>query len=331
MRSLRRPAFSSAAVLFLLLVEAQMSRAQQQIDLPQAVNYALAQNKRLARSSLDVNANALRVSEAQADFLVSVRPELSLGTTEGMESSAYGLRVSKKLPWGTEAAVSGRMSTGQDDSGSALRRGSVLVEVQQPLFRNFGPLVQMEGVTQAGSDLKTARRRYETQKADLVVEVAEAYESLIRLGRQVESAKDSVKRFTRLYRLTKAKEGLGRTTRVDTLRVELQLGQARVRLETHQERIASARRDFADLLGFPLDTPFSLAPTAPIEVRLPEAESAVRTALANRMDYAQALSDFDDAERGARIASRRLWPDIKLAGRHEQYGEGTSRADASRL
>lgn len=317
-----------AAAIILL---ATGSHADETIDLIQAVNYALSQNKRLARSALDVKANAFRVTEAQADFLVSVRPELSLGAAEGKETSAYGLRASKKLPWGTEAAVSGRMSAGQDDAGSDLRRGSVLVEIQQPLFRNFGPLVQTEGVTQAGSDLKTARRRYETRKADLVVEVADAYESLIRLGRQVESAKDSVKRFTRLHRLTKAKEALGRTTRVDTLRVELQLGQARVRLETHQERLASARRDFADLLSFPADTLFHLAPTVQIEIGAANADEAVRTALASRLDYAQALSDSDDAERGARIASRRLWPDLKLAGRYEQYGEGTSRADASRL
>lgn len=169
------------------------------------------------------------------------------------------------------------------------------------------------------------------QKADLVLDVVTTYENILRLKHQVRSDEESFKRMDALYRLTRAKEVLGRTTRIDTLRVELLRGQALFRLEADQERLSSLQRDLAELLGFPPDTVFDLKPTSLLEFDLPPSEEVVGTALKNRLDYAQVLQDHEDTVRGVHIAKKRLLPGLKLIARHEWVGQGPDFSDATRL
>jgi outer membrane protein TolC len=119
----------------------------------------------------------------------------------------------------------------------------------------------------------------------------------------------------KLARLARAKEVLGRTKRVDTLRAELLRGQAQFRLESIRERLSFEQRDFAELLGARPDAVFDLKPTVLLEVNVPPLEESLRTALQNRLDYAQALQDEADAARGVRIAGRSLIPGLNLVAR----------------
>lgn len=300
------------------------------IDLPQAINYALAQNRELVRSALAIDSSALGVTHAKAGFQISVRPGASVDFSDGTRELGYGLNVSKKLTWGTELSVAGKVSSeGEDDD--RLHQGNVRLEVQQPIFRNFGPSIHREPVIQATNSLKSARRRFEMQKADLVLEVVATYENILRLKHQVRSDEESFKRMDELYRLTQAKEVLGRTTRIDTLRVELLRGQALFRLEANKERLSSIQRDFAELLGFPLETVFDFKPTSLLEFDVPQPEEAVKIALQNRLDYAQVLQDHEDTARSVHIARRKLLPDLKLIARHERVGEGLNASDARGL
>jgi outer membrane protein TolC len=314
----------SAGVLTPLL-----SFAQEPLDLERAIEYALAQNKQLVRSALAVDSSKLGVKSARTEFQISLRPAASSGLSQDNATRGVGLTASKKLIWGTELRMSGREMS---DSGNGnLHRSSIQFEIEQPIFRNFGALIHGEATVKANQDLKTARRRFVMQKADLVVEVVKSYENIFRLEHLVRSDRESFKRMDALCKLTKAKELLGRTTRIDTLRVELLRGQVLSRLEANQKRLASEERNFAELLGFSPDSVFALKPTPALDFTVPELEEAVRVALHNRLDYAQVLQDYEDAHRSVRIARKKLLPDIKLILRHSRVGEGQSASDARRL
>jgi len=164
-----------------------------------------------------------------------------------------------------------------------------------------------------------------------VISVVATYESLLRLQRQVDSETESFKRMDQLHLVTKAHELLGQTTRVDTLRVALLRGEASSRLEIAKERLSSTQKDFVELLGFPLDAEFKLVPVPVLAFEMPEINEAVRIALENRVDYAQALQDREDSLRNVRIAKRRLLPDLRLTVGHEWQGEGMSSSDAFNL
>src|SRR5690606_22457663 len=191
-------------------------------------------------------------------------------------------------------------------------------EFNQPLFRRFGRLVNEEPVVRATSALRRSERLYFARRSDLVLDVIESYESILRFERQVAADRESLDRAEELLRSTRAKEALGRSTRIDSLRVELQQGLARSRLAANTERLESERQALAELLGLDPDIVLALEPTGIFSIDLPTSHEAVERALDNRLDYAQALQDRDDAVRGARIAENLLLPDVTLTGRYER-------------
>ncbi|MEE8575351.1 MAG: TolC family protein [Thermodesulfobacteriota bacterium] len=302
--------------------------AAETVDLSKAINYALTTNKELRRSALRIKSGSLGIRGAEADFKFRVRPEASADYSNGKASLGYGLGVSKKLDFGTDLSATTAVSR---DTDADLHRSSIRLQVSQPIFRNFGPLVHREQIVQATNKLKTVRRRYELQKTDLIVEVVQTYEGILELKRLVGSDKESYKRMDGLYRVTKTKELLGRTTHIDTLRVELLRGQAKSRLEGNRERLASLRSDFAILLGFNPGKEFVLKPTPELEFSMPQPGEAVKIALENRLDYAQVIQDHADALRQVKIAKRRLLPDLNLFAGHEWTGEDTDAGRALRL
>jgi len=285
------------------------------------------------RAALDVDATRFGIDVEQAEFRLSVRPEASASGSAGDSGYSYGLATSKKLITGTEVSIRGGVEDIPDSLNNfGLRQGRrVQVAISQPIFRNFGRLIHGEGLVQANNDLRTAQRQYELQKNDLVISVVETFESLLRLQRQVDSEIDSFKRMEQLHRVTEAHERLGQTTRVDTLRVALLRGEAALRLETAQERLSATEKDFVELLGFPLDKEFQLEPVPVLAIEIPEINEAVRIALENRVDYAQALQDHEDALRNVQIARRSLLPDVRLTVGHEWWDQSVVPGSTSNL
>lgn len=289
------------------------------LDLPTALNKALAQNRALAQRALALRSADFALVAARTEFGFSLRPDAGAERSQDDDRYRYGLLLGKKLLLGTELQAGPRVEWSDSANDGSNRRISWRVDVRQPLFRNFGALVQGESIVQAQQRARSARRDYEQQKADLMLRVVEQFETLLRLERQIAAEEASLQRLDKLYRLTRARERQGRATRVDTLRVELRRGEALSRLETSRERLSSQRRDFAELLGEPPDAVFALDPPALLELDLPPIEEAVSIALGNRLDYAQALQDYSDTVRGERIARRGLWPDLALLASAERF------------
>ena len=285
-----------------------------ELTLERAVEIALTRNRSLAIATLGTHSASIAVETAESAFSLSAGPELSVNAVDGRRgATTLGLNASKRFVTGTE--VSSRVV--HEDSEISDSGERVIVEISQPLFRFAGRLVNQEPIVQAESELMRARRRLESQKQDLVVEVAREYENILRLEQQLRADRQAYQRSETLFNSTEAKEALGRATRIDTLRVDLQRGQALSRLESDRERLESSRRAFAELLGFETHARFDLAPTTPLVVEVPPLDEAAGVAFDNRVDYAQALQDMTDARRGVRIARRGLWPDLSLVARYE--------------
>jgi outer membrane protein TolC len=301
-----------------LLLACAPAAAQERITVPQAIDLAVAQNKELVRARLAIDSGRLNEADAATEFKTNVLPDIAYSDAGGERAVRYGVRSTTRLDWGTVVGVGLGAVTTRGASESQTR-GSVRFELSQPLFRSFGPAVALEPMRLAASGSKSARRKYEQQKADLVLDVVQAYENILKLRQQVDADRESARRNDALYRITQAREGLGRTTRVDTLRAELLRGQALARLESGQERLASTQRDFAVLLGFAPDRVFDLQAAPLLELQIPPVEEAVGIALRNRLDYAQAIQDYEDASRAAELAGRRLTPDVRLTLSYDDF------------
>ncbi len=311
------------SILFAILVVLPGSAyGVQEIDLEQAINLALKQNRNLVLSVFSTQAASFGVAAANSEFRLSARPVANLDTNDqGEVTSRYGLNVSKKLHTGTVLSTS---LVSEDLGGFTGRQENLRIGIEQPLFRNSGFLVNKEPLIQANQNLLSSLRRLELQKIDLTIEVVRSYENILRLKEQLRADKKSFERASALYRRTKALEALGRSTRVDTLRVELQRGQALSRLETDQERLSSAQVSFAELLGFKPGARFDLIPTKLLKLDVPTLEEAVRISFKNRLEFAQVIQDSEDAKRGWLIAKKRLMPDIRLVARYNRSNSNDS-------
>ena len=308
------------ALLVAALLAAAPAVAAERLDLETAIRYALQHNRDLATSALGVQQSRLAVRSARADFETTVKPTAAADLTAGDLQWQYGIQAQQQTRLGSQVTASGTVNAYPETSDDNWRT-SVKVEIQQPLFRRFGRLANEEQLASAGEQLLAARRLWEKQKADLVVDLVRAFETIVRLHQESAADEAAATRTEKLCLLTQAREQQGHSTRVDTLRVELQRGEARARVESCQEDLFSEQRSLAELLGMPPDTEFDLVPPAIPEMDLPPQNEAVQIALQNRLDYAQALQDYESKVRGVEIARRGLYPDVDMVARYEQYGQ----------
>ncbi|MBA4388489.1 MAG: hypothetical protein C0404_10945 [Verrucomicrobia bacterium] len=322
----------SVLIVFCILACASFSCGQDRIDLPHAIEQALKQNKTLAVSILRTKSAILGVDAAEAPFGVKLTPNNSAGVSTGRGEASVGIAASKKLVWGTEVSFSTGLSKSvipSDTNDVSLYQGSIGVELRQPLLRGLGEMVNTEDITLARSKVAETRRLVEMMKVDLVVETVRTYVELLHLRRQKESAGESAVRMERLSKLTKAMERRGGTTRIDTLRSELQFGQALAQVESYGQEYDSKMRDFAELLGVDTDSTFDLEQVPFVNEELPDPGKVEDIALQHRLDYAQSVHDLRDAERGGLVARNRVLPDLALTLKYQRLGSGAKMSDAT--
>ncbi|GJL80464.1 MAG: hypothetical protein DHS20C01_00980 [marine bacterium B5-7] len=297
------------------------------LDLDSAIDRAIRENRSIAIDALNVRSARLGVDRATTRFDVELRPVLEFGTLDGKSTSLYGIEASKLLPGGT--GIAARIESENFDRTIG-RRARLAVEINQPLFRDFGRLINEEPVAQATSDLRRAERLFYTQRSDLVLDVIFTFENILRLERQVTADENSVERAEALLQSTRAKESLGRTTRIDSLRVELQHGQAQSRLLADRQQLESEYQAFAELLGIDFDEEIVLESSEQLELNLPKPVDAVAQAFDNRLDYAQALQDLEDTKRGTLIAEKLVLPDVTVTGRYTRSDKPFTFGDEDR-
>ena len=319
--------------VFLLLSSILLfpSLAAAQTTLEEAIDLALRQNRDLATLQLSLQSAYYGVDAAEAPFGITFRPDGRVEGTDERSLTELGLTGSKKFSPGTVVEAGARAGETSPDIGEDQKRAAVHLQIRQPLFRNAGALVNREPVVQAKNDVLSARRRIELSRADLIVRVVESHENVIRLQQQLSVDQRSYKRFDQLYRLSQMRERQGRTTRVDTLRAEFERGQAELNIATTTEQLMSQRAEMVDLLALPAGTSYVALPGAELKIDAVDPDEAEAVALANRLDYAEVIQDFQDAARGVELARRELLPDLNLLARYEQLGEGASYDEASKL
>lgn len=301
---------------------------EQEIGLPHAIDLALKQNREIRKTILTLESNGLAVERAGFEFMFNITPRLTAGLAGDNGSNSYGLDITKKSVFGTEARA-GVLSAEDRFTGSPdIHRNSVLAEIRQPLLRRLGRLVNEEPIVLAANSQKTARRQFELQKTDMIVEVVSKHEELLLLQRQVEYEAKAIERLDRLNRLSQVRERQGRITRVDSLRSDLKLGNARLQLNNTAASLQSLQADYAELLGFHPATMFKALPAPLVTVDITNTEAAIEVALSNRLDYAQIIQDCEDAKRGIKIARRNMLPDLSMISSYERRGVGESASTA---
>jgi len=300
--------------------------------LEEAIEQALVHNRNLVKGALNLQSYRLAEEEARESTRgILIVPEGSGGAGSEYSEARVGLRAEKTGSYGTRVTAAAAVRQIEVDGLANQRRGEVRVEISQPLFRQFGPLMQNEPIVSANENWMAARRVWERERSSLVVKVVELYEGLIQLRHQIDSDEGFLVRMEKLWMLADAREQQGKATRTEVMRMDLQRGRAAARLEVERAQLSILYQEFANLLGLSLDTIFRLTPPVLLNLDVDNPDRALAVALDERPDYAQALHDIETGERHLNIARRSLLPDLRLVGRQTTYGEGEEWSDAGRF
>ncbi|MEM1144276.1 MAG: TolC family protein [Pseudomonadota bacterium] len=284
------------------------------LSLEQAISTALVKNPASKQFQATTGSARLAIDAASMEFAFNIQPESTLAVSDSSDAGgSYGLRLSKKNRYGGELIVRG-VTDALLGSGSGERFS---LQYAQPLFRRAGKLVNEEPVVRRERAYLSEQRSRLLFLSQLSVQVAEAYENARRLELQRTADRQAMERAESLYKLTLAKERLGRTTRIDTLRVQQQQGEARNRFATTQEQYQATRNRLAELMGRSDIHDELLQETPLMRVDYRTADEAVRIALANRLDYAEIQQSFEDAARASRIAKQNTKPGLRLITGYE--------------
>jgi len=157
---------------------------------------------------------------------------------------------------------------------------------------------------------------------DLVVEaVANTYLEIIADASRVESTKAQVDTDQAIYKKTADQKTAGLAAGIDVLRAQVQLKSEQQVLLAQQDQFEKDKLALGRIIGLQPAQVFQLADTAPFSPLTGiTQEEAIRTALAQRPDYASAKRLVDAAQQALASARAEWYPTADLSGYYGDTG-----------
>ena len=298
------------------------------VGLARSLALALEGNYALLGRADKLQRARLTYGDALAQFYPKVTPSYRRSS----DDSSFGIELSQKLPW-TGGSVTG--SAGLDrlpqDQAPFDRTSDLGLTLTQPLLRGLGPNAAFFDLRNSRRAKIAQERDFELQKQRLLIQVAEAYYSVLLQRTLLGVARQSLKRNQALQRASEARLEAGLVSKLDVFRAELLAAQARESEVAALSSLQTAIETFRAQLG--------LGPSAPLE---PEAgllpddvgdeteplETLVARASAQRLDLQEARDQVDDARRAASLARQDLLPQVDLSLSFARSGKSSTFSDA---
>lgn len=230
--------------------------------------------------------------------------------------SQYVRQRSQELP-GVTGTLSNQMSKSANYQGAY----SVIGASQASVFSQNTAQLGTQYTWNGGlSHLQTAiaRQSYDQARANLrkaqdqiASDVTAAYYTLAAKNEAVRLDEGDLQYQTLLVRIARAKERAGVAAGVDVLSANAQEEKSRYTLEAARADAQNASESLAQLIGAPLDTPFTGAESI-AQPKLPSQPlpALIATAIANRPDIASAQEAVQIAQLNRSAADRDLFPQI---------------------
>jgi outer membrane protein len=193
--------------------------------------------------------------------------------------------------------------------------------VTQPVFTG-GALINSYLLAKLGVD--TAKVQFEQTKLDLVLQVREAYYSVLTTEKGVEVAQRAVTQLESHYTVAKAFFEVGITAKNDLLAVEVELAQTRQNLITAEQNLEVARAVFNTLLRRGINEPVRLAETLEYTPMTIDMNALIEEAFRERPEIRLSDLGIKSAKREVGIAASKLFPQVSIMFNYERVGDEPS-------
>jgi outer membrane protein TolC len=290
-------------------VAQQPSANPMQLTLDQAINLALKQNHSVHLRSLSVEQMQSKKDEARSNYLPQVKASgniLHITEIEGVEfpAGAFG-----NFP--STGPVPSKSLIIDQGSDTAYTGG---VGLEQPLTQLFrihqGNVAAMEDVLVAKTQLD------QTQDA-IALQVRQLYYNILITQQKLKASQDQL-----AADQIKDEESQSGVARGNALEISALQSKAAI-LQAQQDSLAlrlqgnDLRRQFADVLGLPVETAIDLDPgAAAVAIDIPSRLDAVRIALDQNQDLKVARQTLVKAQAGLAAAKDAYIPDVTALSRY---------------
>lgn len=325
------------ALLFILPLLARADPLR--LDLPRAVEMALARNFSLEVAAYQPRIAAAQITEELGQFDPRLqasynrfedtdrrafddteRPGSLITRTDAADLSLRGL-----LPWGMtyDAGIAAVNRRGTDNDFADSFTITPALGATQPLLRDFGPAANLAGLRIARTDARISQWAYRQRIIDVITQVWFVYNDLAFAMENLDVAQRSQNLARQLLRDNEQRAEIG-------VMSPLNVTTARADVAAREEAVILARRAVRDSENFlkqlitdDIDTllrrPLTIAPPLSPVVKIDVADG-IRAALDWRPDYQQALLDIRRQGINLAFARNQALPRLDLSGSLDLIG-----------
>ena len=311
--------FLTGLVCLLLAAVPSPSAAASELHLTldEAIQYALAHNRDLAKGELNLKGSQLSVDSAKSAFDLKVVPSTQLSADSSSERTwLVGARGSKMLANGVTASV--RPAVGE---WAGVPYSLVSVGLDMPLLRGLGKEYAMAGVDASLYSLQSARLAQYGQQVSVVLRTVQSVYDIVQRNAQIDLLAEQEKLLKHHLEIVKIKERAGLAEAMDAYRAE-------IRVKSLEDDLTVRRQDLADALGS-LKTLLAIPQAGAVTISAPldyapftvKTDEAIAIAMKNRIDVEQSKRLQQENERQLRLAKNNLLPQLNLQLNYNLSGD----------
>jgi outer membrane protein TolC len=290
-------------------VAQQSSVNPMQLTLEQAINLALKQNHSVHLRSLSVDQMQSKKDEARSNYLPQLKASgdvLHITELEGVEipAGAFGSFPST----GPIPAKSLVIDQGSD---TAYTGG---VGVEQPLTQLFR--IHHANVA-AQQDVLVAKTQLDQTQHAIALQVRQLYYSILINQQKLKASLDQLTAAEIKDEESQSDVARGSALEISALQSKATILQAQQESLTLRLHGKDLRRQLADVLGLPVNTPVDLDPgAAEVALDIPTQADAIRIALEQNQDLTAARQTLVKAQAGLAAAKDAYIPDVTALSRY---------------
>jgi outer membrane protein TolC len=290
-------------------VAQQPPPAAMRLTLDQAIDLALKQN------------HSIRLRSLSVDQMQSVKDEARSNYMPQIKASGNTLHITELAGIEIPAGVFGsHPSTGAIPSKSLfIDQGSATgytgaAGLEQPLTQLFR--IHQANLA-AKQDVIIAKTQLDQTKDAIALEVRQLYYNILINEQKLEASQDQLTAARVKDEESRSNVARGNALEVSALQSEASILQAQQESLTLRLQGSDLRRQLADALGLPVNTPIDLDPgAAAAALDIPSRADAVRIALDQNQDLKVARQTLEKAQAGLAAAKDAYIPDVTALSRY---------------
>jgi len=289
---------SVIAIMFVLGVGIIYAQESKTLTLDEALRIGLENSEELHTSNARVISSEARIGEVFADRLPSLT--FNAGYT----------RLSKIDPFIIDAGPLGTF----DISSNIPNNYNLQLSLRQPIFTGF----RLSSSSQiAEYNLNASKEEYTGDKQELILNIKSAYWGLFKAHRIKKVVDENIEQINAHLKDVKNMFDAGMNTRNDVLKVEVQLGEARLRQIDAENAVKLSQINLNNTIGLPVNADAQIVETIQPEIeQVKSYDELLETAYAKRPELKAMEYHVKASESGVTLAQSSWYPQVYVFGNY---------------